>query len=227
MFENHAWINERKENFRNYIISNKNLTIEEILSNIPSGWNFPPRSHNYFIQWLLNETNPFTIVDLGVDYGYSSFLMSYLTDAHVYDIDCFETNVHGPRQNEDYQFVLDMKDRLNLNNLFIYKNYFNDVAKTWNKTIDILHIDGLHDYKNCKNDYFTWLKFVDPSHGVVLFHDTVSNLNDVGKFFEEEVCLPKMNFINSCGLGVASYDGSLINKIKKIFNIDGTIKTDI
>jgi predicted O-methyltransferase YrrM len=224
MFDDYSWIHDSKENFRDYIISNPDFTIKEILSNIPSGWNIPPRSHNYFIQWLLKETKPSIIVDLGVDYGYSSFLMSYLSDAQVYGIDCFDASVHEPRKDEDYQFVLDIKEKLQLSNLSIYKAYFNDVAKTWDQTIDILHIDGLHDYKNCKNDYLTWFEFVNPSNGVILFHDTISNANDVGKFFEEEIYLPKMNFVNSCGLGVASYNNFLIDKIHENFSIDGFLK---
>jgi len=202
-------------------MSNPNLSFEEVLSNIPSGWNVPPRSHNYFIQWLLNKVNLSIIVDLGVDYGYSSFLMSYLSNAKVFGIDCFEFDKHGVRKDEDYQFVLDVKDRLNLNNLSIYKTYFNDAAKNWDQKIDILHIDGLHDYENCKNDYLTWLKFVDVNSGVILFHDTVSNPEGVGTFFREEVDLYKFNFVNSCGMGVASYDKFLINSICDTFNDNG------
>lgn len=43
-----------------------------------------------------------------------------------------------------------------------------DVAKTWNKPIGVLFIDGNHD--KAGEDFEAWEKFVVPG-GVILFHD--------------------------------------------------------
>lgn len=218
MIENFSWSDNRREDWRDYIRSLEGDNISEILGAIPSGWNVPPKSHNEFVIWLMNRIDPKLTVELGVDWGYSSFMLALNTKNKVVGIDCFDISKHSLRKDDDYQFVMDIKEKLKLDNLEIIKGYFDDVAKTWDKEINLLHIDGLHDYNNCKNDCYTWTPFLEEK-GVVLFHDTVSNPNDVGLFFSQ-LELPKVNFTNSCGLGVASNDVELIEEIKKTFNVN-------
>ena len=110
---------------------------------------------------------------------------------------------------ENFSWVTNKQDN--------FKEYFDVTAKTWDKKIDLLHIDGLHDYKNCKNDCDTWAPLVKED-GVILFHDTISNPNGVGIFFSQ-LEVPKVNFTNSAGLGVASNDAELIEEIKKTFKL--------
>ena len=217
MVENFSWVTDKQDNFKEYVLNLPDDKVEEILGSIPSGWNYPPKSHREFVEWLINRIKPKVTVELGVDYGYSSFLMSLCQSNPVYGIDCFDVSVHGPREDDDYQFVLDVKDKLKLNNLEIIKGYFDDVVKTWDKEIDLLHIDGLHDYENCKNDCDTWAPLLKED-GVILFHDTISNPNGVGIFFSQ-LEVPKVNFTNSAGLGVASNDAELIEEIKKTFKL--------
>ena len=217
MVENFSWVTDKQDNFKEYVLNLPDDKVEEILGSIPSGWNYPPKSHREFVEWLINRIKPKVTVELGVDYGYSSFLMSLCQSNPVYGIDCFDVSVHGPREDDDYQFVLDVKDKLKLNNLEIIKGYFDDVVKTWDKEIDLLHIDGLHDYENCKNDCDTWAPLLKED-GVILFHDTISNPNGVGLFFSQ-LEVPKVNFTNSAGLGVASNDAELIEEIKKTFKL--------
>jgi len=218
MVENFSWIEDRKTNFREYVRSLDDTNISEILGAIPSGWNLPPKSHNEFVVWLLNRINPQLTVELGVDYGYSAFFLALNNRKNkVIGIDCFETEKHSIRESDDYQFVLDIKEKLKLDNLEIIKGYFDDVAKTWDQKIDLLHIDGLHDYDNCKNDCDTWAPFLQ-ENGVIIFHDTISAPDGVGRFFSQ-LEVPKVNFENSYGLGVASNDIKLIEEIKENFNV--------
>jgi predicted O-methyltransferase YrrM len=218
MVENFSWVNDKKDNFKEYVLNLPDNEVEEILGAIPSGWNYPPKSHREFVEWLINRIQPEVTVELGVDYGYSSFLMALCQDNPVYGVDCFDVSVHGPREDDDYQFVMSVKEKLGLDNLEIIKGYFDDVAKTWDKEIDLLHIDGLHDYENCKNDCDTWAPLVKED-GVILFHDTVSNPDGAGLFFSQ-LEVPKLNFTNSFGLGVASNNADLIEEIKTIFNVN-------
>ncbi len=218
MVENFSWIEDKKNNFREYVRSLDNTNISEILGAIPSGWNLPPKSHNEFVFWLLNRINPQLTVELGVDYGYSAFFLALNNKKNkVIGIDCFEAEKHSIRECDDYQFVLDVKEKLKLDNLKIIKAYFNDVAKTWDQKIDLLHIDGLHDYDNCKNDCDTWAPLLK-ENGVILFHDTISAPDGVGLFFSQ-LELPKVNFENSYGLGVASNRADLIEEIKQTFKL--------
>jgi predicted O-methyltransferase YrrM len=217
MIENFSWFENKRDNWKEYVLSLDDNNVEEILGAIPSGWNFPPQSHRKFVKWLIEKMQPEVTVELGVDYGYSSYIMSMYSKFKVYGIDCFDVSKHGPREDNDYQFVLDIREKLKLNNLEIVKGYFDDVAKTWNKEIDLLHIDGLHDYENCKNDCDTWAPLLK-ENGVILFHDTVSNSDGVGSFFSQ-LKVPKVNFTNSCGLGVASNNSELIEEIKEVFQL--------
>lgn len=217
MVENFSWVTDKQDNFKEYVLNLPDDKVEEILGAIPSGWNYPPKSHREFVEWLINRIKPEVTVELGVDYGYSSFLMALCQNNPVYGIDCFDVSVHGPREDDDYQFVMSVKEKLGLDNLEIIKGYFDDVAKTWDKEINLLHIDGLHDYENCKNDCDTWAPLVKED-GVILFHDTVSNPDGAGLFFSQ-LEVPKVNFTNSFGLGVASNNADLIREIKKEFNV--------
>jgi hypothetical protein len=106
--------------------------------------------------------------------------------------------------------------------LTFIKGYFDDVAKTWDKKIDILHIDGDHSYESVKNDYETWSKFLNDD-GVILFHDTcIEELNGnhygVKKFFDE-IDLPKCTFTHTFGLGVVSKNKKLIEIIQNNFDL--------
>ena len=217
MVENFSWVTDKQDNFKEYVLNLPDDKVEEILGAIPSGWNYPPKSHREFVEWLINRIKPEVTVELGVDYGYSSFLMALCQNNPVYGIDCFDVSVHGPREDDDYQFVMSVKEKLGLDNLEIIKGYFDDVAKTWDKEIDLLHIDGLHDYKNCKNDCDTCAPLVKED-GVILFHDTVSNPDGAGLFFSQ-LEVPKVNFTNSFGLGVASNNADLIEEIKQTFKL--------
>ncbi len=217
MVENFSWVTDKQDNFREYVLNLPDDQVEDILGGIPSGWNYPPKSHRNFVEWLINKIKPEVTVELGVDYGYSSFVMALCQDNPVYGIDCFDVSLHGPREDDDYQFVMSVKEKLKLDNLEIIKGYFGDVVKTWDKEIDLLHIDGLHDYENCKNDCDTWAPLVKED-GVILFHDTVSNPDGAGLFFSQ-LEVPKVNFTNSFGLGVASNNADLIEEIKKEFNV--------
>lgn len=217
MIENFSWYKNKREDWREYVLSLHDDNVSEILGTIPSAWNIPPKGHRRFAEWLINRIKPEVTVELGVDYGYSSLVMALCQDNPVYGIDCFDISKHGERQDLDYEFVMSAKEKLKLSNLEIIKGYFDDVAKTWNKEIDLLHIDGLHDYENCRNDCETWSPFLKED-GVIIFHDTVSNPDTVGLFFSQ-LEVPKVNFTNSCGLGVASNNKDLIEEIKEVFDL--------
>ena len=51
------------------------------------------------------------------------------------------------------------------------QDYSYNVAKTWDRKIDMLFIDGDHRYEAVKKDYTDWAGFVT-SQGVIAFHDS-------------------------------------------------------
>ena len=188
--------------------------MEQILETIPTGW----KDHITFAQWIVKRKNPEVIVDLGVDWGYSTFCFALPEIGHIYGIDSFEGDEHAGIHNT-YDYVLEKQKELQLDNITFIKGYFNEVAETWNKPIDILHIDGFHTYEAVKNDYETWSKFVKDD-GIILFHDTMvfDRKFGVHKLFSK-INLSKTNFKFSYGLGVISKDQDLINEINTEFKL--------
>lgn len=190
--------------------------IDEVGNKNGANW----RDHIKFAQWIVNRKNPEVIVDLGVDYAYSTFSFAIPKIGHIYGIDSFEGDVHAGKRvaSESYQFVEEKKKEYGFDNITFIKGYFDDVAKDWNKEIDILHIDGLHTYECVMNDFVTWGKFVKDD-GVILMHDTKVFHGTFGvyKLFEE-LEYPKLTFTVSHGLGVVAKNWDIINEIKEEFS---------
>ena len=89
----------------------------------------------------------------------------------------------------------------------------NDLAVGWDKPIDILFIDGCHEYSQVKRDFFNFLPFVRKD-GIIFLHDTFPAeghdtptycgdaykiLNDFGDI--EHVTLPYQNGLTICRKG--------------------------
>tara|TARA_B100002019_G_C21180777_1_gene553551 strand:+ start:98 stop:727 length:630 start_codon:yes stop_codon:yes gene_type:complete len=193
---------------------NRRYSKIHILTEVGAAGEFTWRDHRLFADWLIRRTEPETVVDLGVDYGYSTFCFALPEIGHVYGIDSFEGDEHAGVK-ETYDFVLKKKDELELDNITFIKGYFDDVVKTWEKPIDILHIDGLHTYEAAKNDFEKWSPLLK-ENGVILMHDTMVERFGVKDFFGE-IDLPKTNFKHCNGLGVISKNSNLINEINKNF----------
>jgi predicted O-methyltransferase YrrM len=174
---------------------------------LPSAW----KGHKNFAEWLVNEVKPKVIVDLGVDYGYSTFCLANPKIGTVYGIDNFQGDEHTGVHSDAYDVVMRVIKKNNYDNVEIIKSNFDDVAKTWDKQIDILHIDGLHTYESTKKNYDTWSKFLHDD-SVIIMHDTAS-FQEVKKVFDEIDISNKFNFEHSAGLGVISKNKSIIEKI--------------
>jgi len=177
--------------------------------------------HRQFAEWLVRFVTPKVTVDLGVDYGFSSFCFAMPRIGKVYGIDNFAGDDFIGKVNS-LPFVEMKREKLHLQDYVEFiKGTFDEVAKTWDKKIDILHIDGSHHYEDVKNDYETWEKFLT-DEGVVLFHDVGIETFEgreygVKKFFEE-LELPKFVISDGFGLGVACKNEMVLQTIQNNFN---------
>lgn len=183
------------------------------ISKYPSAW----VGHSLFAIELVTLLKPKIIVDLGVDYGFSTFCLAYPQMGKVYGIDWFKGDMHtGYRDtyNIVHQLYEDLKKEYNINNIEFIKGNFNDVASNFNMEIDLIHIDGLHTYEAVKNDYQVWSKFCK-EETVFLFHD-VELFDDVNKFFSELPEKYKLIRSGSCGLGVFVKSKEIFETIKNI-----------
>lgn len=177
-----------------------------MLDDIPSAW----KGHRGFANWLTQHMRPEVTVDLGVDYGYSSFALAEANPGHVYGLDTFAGDQHAGFR-DTYSQAESYRQQLNLNNITWIPGLFADTARSWELPIDILHIDGLHTREAVTEDYNTWSVFVKPT-GIILFHDTQA-FPEVGAVVKS---LPGYcgEFEHSAGLGIVCTDPELAREIK-------------
>jgi hypothetical protein len=183
------------------------------INRYPSAW----VGHGEFAMRLVNSLKPSVTVDLGVDYGFSTFCLAYPQIGEVYGVDWFQGDPHAGHR-DTYSLVLelynDLKRDYDINNVEFIKGDFNEVAKTWNKKIDLLHIDGFHTYEAVKNDYEVWSKLCTED-AVILFHD-VEEFPGVNQFFYELPGDYKLIRSGSCGLGVFTLSKDKFEIIKNL-----------
>lgn len=178
----------------------------EKIQHIASAW----KGLEGFAVKLVESKNPEVTVELGVDYGFSTFAFALPNRGKVYGIDWFKGDEHAGKRNT-YDYVTEQIAKLNLTNVVLIKSDFSEAAKMWDKKIDILHIDGVHHYHSVKENFYDWVEFVKED-GVILMHDTVSFRDTVGKFFSE-IDMPKYNIEHSNGLGIVARSYDVLNAV--------------
>jgi hypothetical protein len=176
------------------------------LYNLQSAW----IGHEQFAEWLVKRVQPKVTVDLGVDYGFSLFALALPKIGTVYGIDSFEADAHAGHHADNYDVVLKFKEDHNFYNVEIIKGWFSKLAETWDKQIDILHIDGLHTYDAIREDWINWSKFLT-NKGVIIMHDVIS-FPELTLFFNQ-IGVPKGYFVHSAGLGIAVMEEQLLQDI--------------
>jgi hypothetical protein len=185
------------------------------VESITSAWT----GHRTFAEWLVWTTFPETIVELGVDYGYSTFVFANAlkgTSGTIYGVDFFMGDVHTGYRNTYESVKKNIADH-NVTNLELVIGDFDSISKLWRSPIDILHIDGLHTYEAVKNDFTRWSPFVK-EEGVVLFHDIAVQSFGVKEFFRELTGGYKLFFLHSAGLGIFTRNKELRDKILNAFS---------
>jgi predicted O-methyltransferase YrrM len=179
---------------------------------ILSAW----KGHRSFAEWLVKECGMQTVVELGVDRGYSTFCFAN-AGAKVYGIDLWEP--YPLYRYDNYKPLLEtmivqhgLQDRVQL-----IRGEFGQVSTTWSHgMVDLLHIDGTHEYDHVKADFNNWEKFVH-DNGIILMHDVCVHRFTVKPFFNEITQYPKGWFQHSAGLGVVCKNQQTLEKIAKTF----------
>lgn len=137
------------------------------------------------------------IVEIGSYKGKSTcYLASGSEGAMVYAIDLWDLGNNTAtryRKPATYQTFKEQVSNMGLmQKITITKGNSIDVAKTWNKPIGLLFIDGNHQYEFVKADYESWHKFVVPG-GYIAFHDYKNpdypTVVGVGEFIDEVIKL--------------------------------------
>lgn len=146
-----------------------------------SWWEHVPIAH-----WLVEHLQPKIIIELGTHYGVSFFgfceaaaLLS--PESFIYAIDTWKGDKHAGSYDESvYDKVTAHQQAHHRQRSRIVRSTFDDAATHFAaRSIDLLHIDGLHTYAAVSHDYNTWLPNLRP-HGSILFHDWNVRESDFG-----------------------------------------------
>lgn len=175
----------------------------------PFGW----VGHIPFAYLAVDLLRPDCIVELGTHSGNSYLAMCQAVCAlnlstHCMAVDTWQGDSHAGRYGEQvYQSLRSRHDPKYGDFSTLVRACFDDaVVKVSDKSIDLLHIDGLHTYEAVRHDFETWLRKLS-NRAVVLLHDIATEEHDFGarRFFDElsqrYLCF---DFLHSHGLGVVA-----------------------
>ena len=144
----------------------------------PTAWS----GHMEFGHQLVQEIKPKLIVELGTHYGHSFFSFCQgVKDAGLDTKLCAVDTWKGDKFTNAYDSdVKESVDRVIAKhfpdlNIKLYQKTFDAARSTFkNKSIDLLHLDGSHDYESVRNDVDNWFPKVKDG-GVILMHDVAVN----------------------------------------------------
>ena len=179
------------------------------------------KENQQFALWLVNRVRPEVVLDLGVDWGHSTMSWAQPGIGKVYGVDLWTPNNYSTVGHNFTEFVDSFKQfhKQGLNNIELIKGDHVDVEATWDKFVDIMHFDMGHDFEGVKAEHALWSKHLS-DNGVMVFHDLISFSDGVGKFFREELDLPRVEFNNQYGLGVMTTQEDVIQDICDSFDVN-------
>lgn len=178
----------------------------------PSNW----VGHIPFAMWLVDSLRPRKLVELGVHSGnsYCAFLQAALAsniDCACFGVDHWLGEEHAGAYGEEvYRELHKYHDPKYASFSTLIRSAFDEaLARFSDRSIDLLHVDGLHTYEAVAGDFGKWLPKMS-ARGVMLFHDTNVRERNFGvwRLWEEiAATYPTFEFLHAHGLGVA-YVGS-------------------
>jgi hypothetical protein len=187
-----------------------------------SAWN----EHTPFAMMLVELQQPRVIVELGTHSGVSycawcQAVMAVGLAAQCYAVDTWTGDAHvGSYGNEVFDDLKAHHAQYDSFSKLLRMTFDDALLRFPDKSVDLLHIDGLHTYEAVKHDYETWLPKMS-ERGVVLFHDTIVTNRGFGvhKLWEEiSPKFPHFNFEHSYGLGILAVGQEQPEAIQRFLN---------
>jgi len=186
----------------------------------------PPNSwcgHLHFAAWIVQSLNPKVFVELGTHSGnsYLAFCQAvkqFGLETKCYAVDTWLGDEQAGFYNEEVFSSLNDYHQNHYSGFSrLLRMTFDEALPLFdNKSIDLLHIDGLHTYEAVKHDFEAWLPKLAQG-AIVLFHDT--NVYKLGfgvwKFWSElkERYPTNLDFFHSYGLGILQINqGDILNQ---------------
>ncbi|MGA0588042.1 class I SAM-dependent methyltransferase [Dyella sp. KRB-257] len=167
--------------------------------------------HIPFAGWLVEEMRPGIFVELGTYRGasYLAFCQAIqrcAVQTKCFAVDSWKGDKHSGEYGEDvYLNLLDYHQRNYADFSRLLKMPFDDAVQYFDeRSIDLLHIDGMHTYEAVRSDFETWAPKLS-KRAVVLFHDVNVREREFGvwRYWSELASrYPSFEFTHTHGLGV-------------------------
>lgn len=178
--------------------------------------------HIPFAGWLITALKPSVFVELGTHKGvsYSAFCQAVIENdlsTKCYAVDTWMGDEHAHSYDESVyvEYSLYHQNHFAAFSQLLRMTFDEALPYFSDKSIDLLHIDGLHTYDAVKHDFETWLPKMS-TKGIILFHDiNVRECNfGVWKLWEElSLQYPSVEFNHSYGLGMLVVGQDIPEKI--------------
>jgi hypothetical protein len=175
----------------------------------PPGW-IP---HIPFAFWMVDALKPTTFVELGTHSGnsYSAFVQAvqaFELGTACNAVDTWERGAHAGLIDESvFTEWAAFHDRHFSTFSRLVRSTFDEARSMFaDRSLDLLHIDGLHTYDAVRHDFESWLPKVS-ARGVVLLHNINVRQGDFGvwRFWEEiRDRYPTFAFLHGHGLGIVA-----------------------
>jgi hypothetical protein len=200
-----------------WLYGHPNFEYMALENDVQSPW----AGHKHFAYDLVSTIVPKVIVELGTHKGTSFFSMCQAAKDRnlkikLYAVDTWQGDFHSGYYGADVfeKVSLQVKKYYSKLEVTLLKKNFDDAVSLFSdKSIDLLHIDGLHTYEAVKHDFEKWLPKVSPQ-GIILFHDIHTRQSDFGVhlFWDElKKRYPTLEFYHSYGLGILFLDPNTRN----------------
>lgn len=190
----------------------------------------PWSGHRLFAYDYICNMKPARIVELGSYYGCSAFsFLQALKDNNMqssfWAVDTWEGDSFTENDYTEniYQAYREIQDKcFDKQDAHMLRMTFDEAYEKFeDHTIDLLHIDGSHNYEDVKHDFFKWKDRVR-EEGVIFFHD-VGEDDLYGKkmgshIFWEELKKDYPNTLEfpfSFGLGILFFDKARFEAFKR------------
>ena len=206
----------RKKPSTNSNKTRKFKPITKVKSKLPV--NFAPRYESEVTSWhphrafafeLIKKHKPQTIVELGVHYGDSYFTFCQACeelelDTQLFGIDHWLGDEQAGLYGEEvFETVSSYNDEFYAKNSTLLRMDFEEALQQLEDgSVDLLHIDGSHEYESVKKDFENWLPKLKKG-GLILIHDILVEREDYGvKKFWEEIALKFYTKTHQEGFGL-------------------------
>lgn len=191
--------------------------------------------HLPFAFWLVEALRPSSLVELGVHTGvsYCAFCQAIAQlglPTTAYGLDTWGGDPHAGIYGDD------VLEELRAHHDPRYAGFSHLTRTTFDaarenfpdRSIDLLHVDGLHTYEAVRHDFETWLPAMS-QRGVMLFHDITERDRDFGvwRLWKEiSADYPSFTFPFGHGLGILGAGDDLPENLRWLLHREQRLDPD-